>query len=180
MNPAPAAARKERPSTISALASAAALLAACALPACSAAPSNEDPTTRTVEGHWEKNAGSKEAAAAMKVEVPSGATGVKGAVRVNPQEDYYLLSFITAQKTAEEIAHDLNPDEALSRTAKGGSSNKLFGHLGLPAPESLNEVRWAGVCPPCRKDPIRKSKQWIDIYVAPLPNQQARIYLMAF
>ncbi|MEU8891452.1 hypothetical protein [Streptomyces sp. NPDC048442] len=115
----------------------------------------------------------------MKVDVPSGASEVKGAVRVNPREDDYLLSFITTQDTAEKIAHDLNPDKPLGPARKGRSTKDLFGHVGLAAPESLEKVQWAGVCPLCT-DSTRGSLQWIEIYVAPLPNQQARVYLMAF
>ncbi|MBC9712472.1 hypothetical protein H9Y04_07790 [Streptomyces sp. TRM66268-LWL] len=116
----------------------------------------------------------------MKIEIPADATEAKGAVRVNPQEDQYLLSFVTSTTQAKATADLLHAEDPLSSTHKGTASGEVFKHLGLPAPESLNPVQWTGVCPPCVSDASRSAFQWIEIYVEPLPSEKARVYLQAF
>src|SRR5262245_1612629 len=113
--------------------------------------------------YWQKGAGAAEAAAFMKVRVPQGATGVKGAVQVNPQENIYLLSFVTEEKTAVQVAADLRSKEPLASPHSVRPPNQeQFEHLGLPEPETLKGVRWVGVCPPCEGPGAGRSKVgWI-------------------
>ncbi|MFD4370190.1 hypothetical protein [Streptomyces sp. NPDC058486] len=49
-----------------------------------------------------------------QLQIPEGATEVKGAVRVQPQANVYLLSFITSERTAKTITEDLHPDSPLA------------------------------------------------------------------
>ncbi|MFD3476364.1 hypothetical protein [Streptomyces sp. NPDC058695] len=131
--------------------------------------------------HWDKEAGAAEASAFMNVAVPKGATQSKGAVQINPQEDIYLLSFVTSVKNAESIAEDLHSEEPLKdKTKDFAPEGERFGHLGLTEPQTLKGARWTGVCPPCVKDYRRKKVQWIDLYVQSLKAEQARVYLQAF
>ncbi|MGW8763327.1 hypothetical protein ACWGN5_12600 [Streptomyces sp. NPDC055815] len=117
----------------------------------------------------------------MKVEVPAGSTEGNGAVRANPQEDVYLLSFVTEANTAVRIAEDLRTEKPLRTKAVAlPPDQELFGHLGLPEPQTLKGARWAGVCPPCVKDHRRGSVQWIDVYVYDVTGGKARVYLHAF
>ncbi|MEV8462625.1 MULTISPECIES: hypothetical protein [Streptomyces] len=130
---------------------------------------------------WKKDAGAAEVAAFMGVTVPEGATRTKGAVQVNPQEDVYLLSFVTTEKNAEGIAADLHAREPLRARKKDfAPEGERFGHLGLPEPQTLAGTRWAGVCPPCVDDTRRTRVQWIEIYVQSLQPDRARVYLQAF
>ncbi|MGP3636024.1 hypothetical protein ACTU45_22150 [Streptomyces sp. 24-1644] len=131
--------------------------------------------------HWGKGMGAAEASAFMKVKVPEGAKEVKGAVRVNPQEDIHLLSFVTDEKTAVRVAEDLRPGKSL-RTRKHDlpPAAELFGHLGLPEPQSQKGARWAGVCPPCAGDMRRSGVGWIEIHVLERDADNTRVYMQAF
>jgi hypothetical protein len=81
----------------------------------------------------------------MRVTVPGDATQTKGAVQLNPQEDVYLLSFVTSGKNAEGIAADLHAKEPLKAMKKNfAPEGQRFGHLGLPEPQLLAGTRWAG------------------------------------
>lgn len=125
--------------------------------------------------------GAPEASAFMKVAVPESATEVKGAVQINPQEDVYLLSFVTDEKTAVGVAEDLRPETPLhTRKQDLPSPTELFGHLGLTEPQSEQGVRWAGACPPCIGDSRRSEVQWIEIHVLELGAHRTRVYLRAF
>ncbi|MER6994683.1 hypothetical protein [Streptomyces sp. NPDC000410] len=117
----------------------------------------------------------------MKVKVPKGATEVKGAVQINPREDIHLLSFVTDEENAARIAEDLRSEEPL-RTRKYmiPPTAELFGHLGLDEPQTLEGVRWAGVCPPCVGDQRRSEVAWIEIYVHAGAQGKARVYLQAY
>lgn len=131
--------------------------------------------------YWEQGSGAPEAAAFMKVRVPAGATEVKGAVQVNPQEDAYLLSFVTDAEEAVRISEDLRPEKPIhTKAADLPPSRELFGHLGLPEPQTLKGARWTGVCPPCVGDSRRSTVAWIDIYVYDIADDKARVYLKAF
>ncbi|MFC9281050.1 hypothetical protein [Streptomyces collinus] len=133
------------------------------------------------ERGWDENAGAPEASAFMNVTAPKGATQVKGAVQIDPQEDVYLLSFITSEKNAEGIAEDLRSGEPLkAKKVDFAPDGELFEHLGLAEPQTLKGARSAGVCPACVKDGRRKKVQWIDIYVQALKGDRARVYLKAF
>ncbi|MEU6662365.1 hypothetical protein [Streptomyces sp. NPDC046821] len=148
---------------------------------CSGSDAGDRRVTEGRDWHWDKTAGVTEAAAFMNVAVPEGATQAKGAVQVNPQEDVYLLSFVTSGKNAEDIAHDLHSEHPLKARKKDfAPEGERFGHFGLPEPQTLKSVRSAGVCPPCVKDARRKNVQWIDIYVQAVGAGQARVYLQAF
>ncbi|MEU0004210.1 hypothetical protein ABZ079_07890 [Streptomyces sp. NPDC006314] len=156
------------------------LCSALLLTACSSSDSGG--TVHRTAGRgptWDEKAGAPEAAAFMKIDLPSGATGVKGAVQVNPQEDMYLLSFVTGKATAERMAEDLHFDAPLSTTAKSGLEGALFEHLGLTDPEKLEGVRWSGVCPPCVEHD-RGQVQWIEMYVHDEGKGRSRVYLQAF
>ncbi|MFF8483998.1 hypothetical protein ACGFZG_01615 [Streptomyces antibioticus] len=130
---------------------------------------------------WDETANAAEVSEFMKVAVPEGATEAKGAVQVNPREDVYLLSFVTSEENAEEIAKDLRSEEPLEdRKADFAPQGERFGHLGLPEPETVEGARWVGVCPPCVGDKRRSKMQWIEVYVQTLDADRARVYLQAF
>ncbi|APE26526.1 MULTISPECIES: hypothetical protein [Streptomyces] len=155
------------------------LAASLLLSSCST--SDRDRATRDPYPYWELGVGAPEVADFMKVVVPAGATEVNGAVQANPQEDVYLLSFVTDANTAVQIAEDLRTEKPIRTKAVDlPPDEELFGHLGLPEPQTLKGARWAGVCPPCVKDHRRSSVQWIDVYVYDLAGGKARVYLHAF
>ncbi|MGW6457818.1 hypothetical protein ACWF94_18220 [Streptomyces sp. NPDC055078] len=130
---------------------------------------------------WQKGAGAPEAAAFMKVQVPKGATEVKGAVRLQPQERVYLLAFLTDEKTAESIAADLRPDHPLkAEDAFSSLSGDGFKHLGLTPPQDLDSVRSATACPPCVGDERRKHIQGVEIHVSEGAGDRVRVYLTAY
>ncbi|MER6556342.1 hypothetical protein ABT300_01020 [Streptomyces sp. NPDC001027] len=158
----------------------AALTTALLLVSCSGGDQGARRVTEGRDYQWDKKAGALDASAFMNVAVPEDATQIKGAIQLNPQEDVYLLTFVTSEKTAEGIAQDLRSEEPL-RVRKGDSAEgERFGHLGLPEPQTLKGARWAGVCPPCVNDHRRKKVQWIDVYVDTLEGDRARVYLQAF
>lgn len=131
--------------------------------------------------YWKKGAGAAEAAGFMKIQVPEGATEVKGAVQVNPQEDSYILTFSTDRTTAAQIAKDLRPEEPLTPWKSSFSPKReLFGHLGLTEPQTLKGPLRASVCPPCVEDDRRRKVAWIEIYIENLSSDRARVYLHAF
>lgn len=155
----------------------AALAVVVCLTACSGADADGARASDERWPRWDESAGVAEVVAFMNVAVPEGAAEVEGAVQINPQEDIFLLSFVTDEGTAEDIAEDLRSEEPL-RVRKGDSAEgERFGHLGLSEPQTLKEVRWAGVCPPCVSDGRRSKVQWIDIYVETLKAGRARVYL---
>ncbi|WP_371606606.1 hypothetical protein OG725_31110 [Streptomyces sp. NBC_01213] len=155
--------------------------AALLLTSCSSAGGDGHRTTDGRTSHWEKDMGAPEASAFMKVTVPESATEMKGAVQINPQEDIYLLSFVTDEKTAVRVAEDLRPEKPLrARNQDLPSPTELFGHLGLAEPQSEKGVRWAGVCPPCVGDSRRSKVQWIEIHVLGLDADRTRVYVQAF
>ncbi|MFE5595102.1 hypothetical protein [Streptomyces sp. NPDC056549] len=138
-------------------------------------------TRESTYPYWEKGAGATEAAAFMKMQIPKGATDVKGAVQVNPREDEYILSFSTGKSTAAQVAKDLHSEEPLASWGiKSTQESELFGHLGLAEPKTLKDALWAGVCPPCAKDDRRRNVAWMEIYIENLDSVQARVYLRAF
>ncbi|MFD6423397.1 hypothetical protein [Streptomyces sp. NPDC060198] len=162
---------------LSAVSGAAALL----LISCSSGGGDDRRTTDGRASHWGKDMGAPEASAFMKVALPESATEVKGAVQINPQEDVYLLSFVTDEKTAVGVAEDLRPEQPLrARKQDLSSPTDLFGHLGLAEPRSEKGVRWAGVCPPCVGDSRRSEVQWIEIHLLPLDSGTTRVYIQAF
>lgn len=155
------------------------LVSALLLASCSTGP--QDRVTRDPYPYREPGAGAREAADFMKVQVPAGATEVKGAVQTNLQEDVYILSFRTDRATAIEIATDLRPEKPPTAwNVSVTPASELFGHLGLPEPDTLKGSLWAGVCPPCVKDYRRRNVAWVDIYIETLNADQARVYLHAF
>lgn len=157
------------------------LTTALLLVSCSGCDQNDRPVTEGRDYQWDKEAGASDASAFMNVAIPEGATQTKGAVQINPQEDIYLLTFVTSEKTAEEIAEDLHLQEPLkAQKTDFAPEGERFAHLGLPEPQTLKGVRWAGVCPPCVSDHRRKKAQWIDVYVEALEADRARVYLQAF
>ncbi|MFF5285874.1 hypothetical protein [Streptomyces sp. NPDC013171] len=160
---------------------AAALVAGVTLGGCTSAP--PDRFTRTVPSpSWEKGADAQDTAAFMKIQVPKGATEVKGAVRVQPQENVYLLSFVTSKQTAEAIAEDLHPDYPLA--VEGPSSSSLSGdgfkRLGLTPPQELKHVRTTSACPPCVGDSRRRHVQGIEIHIGEVSGDRVRVYLAAY
>ncbi|MET9374246.1 hypothetical protein ABZX98_08885 [Streptomyces sp. NPDC002992] len=149
------------------------------LGACSPAPDSRE--SRHQE--WDKKAGAPEAAAFMKVDLPAGATEVKGARQLNVQDDSYLLSFTTTPKAAEVIGKQFEGQAPLEERAPLSTPippGTPFAHLGLPEPDTLQGVRWAGVCPPCVKDKQRKHIEWIEIYLQKLDADRTRVYLRAW
>jgi hypothetical protein len=155
------------------------LVAAFLLSSCTVADPGD--VERVRYPHWKKGAGAPETADFMKVDVPAGASEVKGAVEVNPQEDVYLLSFVTSERAAVRIAEELHPEEPLhTKTVDLPPNREQFGHLSLPEPQNLKGARWAGVCPPCVGDSKRRNVAWIDIYVHDITEGQSRVYLKAF
>ncbi|MCM2393112.1 hypothetical protein [Streptomyces albipurpureus] len=152
------------------------------LTSCSIAGSDDSQSDVERYSHWDKDMGPAEVAGFMKVKVPVGATEVKGAVRVNPREDTYLLSFITDEENAAEVAADLRSEEPLLPSDHNvAPKGENFRHLGLDESENLKGVRWVGVCPPCVEDERRKAQvSWIEAYVQSQGQGKARVYLKAF
>jgi len=159
----------------------AALTTVLLLSACSGSPTGDQRVTDGRTSGWDKKAGPAEVSAFMHVTVPRDASGTKGAVQINPQDNVHLLSFETSEKNAEDIAKDLRSQDPLkARKVNFAPDGKRFSHLGLSEPQTLKGVRWAGVCPPCVKDDRRKKMQWIEIYVETLQADRTRVYLQAF
>lgn len=162
-------------------ASAATLAAGLTLGGCTSAPSGHATRTAT-SSSWKKGADAEESAAFMKIQVPQGATEVKGAVRVQPQENVYLLSFVTSEQAAEAITKDLHPDYPLA--VEGPSSSSLSGdgfkHLGLTPPQELKSVRTTSACPPCVGDSRRRHIQGIEIHIGEVAGNRVRVYLAAY
>ncbi|WP_329022164.1 hypothetical protein [Streptomyces sp. NBC_00690] len=131
--------------------------------------------------YWEKGAGVPEAVAFMNVELPQSATRVKGAVRVQPQERVYLLSFLTSEETAESIADDLRSEYPLEAgTGTDSLSGDGFEHLGLTSPQDIKGVRTTSVCPPCVGDGRRSNVQGMEIHVGQDSGDRVRVYLTAY
>ncbi|MFE5595927.1 hypothetical protein [Streptomyces sp. NPDC056549] len=118
----------------------------------------------------------------MKIQIPPGATEVKGAVRVQPQENIYLLSFVTSGQTAEAIAEDLHPDSplAVEGPASSSLSGEGFRHLDLTPPQDLKSVLTTSACPPCIGDSRRRHVQGIEIHIGPVSRDRVRVYLAAY
>ncbi|WP_187645783.1 hypothetical protein [Streptomyces sp. TRM49041] len=158
----------------------AAIVSGLLLAACST-PTQPERVTRKEYPYWEKGAGAPEAAEFMKIDVPEGATEVRGAVRVQPQEDVYLLSFVTDAKTAESVVDDLRPDHPLKAVnATSSLTGDGFKHLGLKLPQDIKGVRMASACPPCVGDSRRSHIQAIEIHVGDVAGSRVRVYLAAF
>ncbi|MFF8956305.1 hypothetical protein [Streptomyces sp. NPDC014894] len=131
--------------------------------------------------YWEKDAGASQAVEFMRVQVPKGAVEVKGAVRVQPQERVYLLSFLTEEKAAEAVADDLRSDYPLKVTNVSSSlSDDGFAHLDLVLPHEIRDVRSTSVCPPCVGDKRRRHVQGIEIHIEDRADGRARVYLTAY
>ncbi|MEU6878185.1 hypothetical protein [Streptomyces sp. NPDC046712] len=151
------------------------------LAACSTGPDDRSGGSRSEE--WDKKAGAPEAAAFMKVDVPADATEVKGARRWSFQNTSYLLAFATTPEAAEDIGKQFEgqgPLEERAPLATPIPPGTPFAHLGLPEPDTVQGVRWAGVCPPCVKDKQRKHIQWIEVYLEKLDADRTRVYLRAW
>ncbi|MFI1187001.1 hypothetical protein [Streptomyces californicus] len=118
----------------------------------------------------------------MKIQFPEGAAEVKEAVRVQPQENVSLLSFITSERTAETIAEDLRPGYPLA--VEGPSSSSLSGdgfrHLDLTPPQELKSVRTTSACPPCVGDSRRRHIQGIEIHIGEVSGDRVRVYLAVY
>jgi hypothetical protein len=131
---------------------------------------------------WEKGAGAEEAAAFLKIRLPEGATEVKGAVRIQPQEKIHLLSFVTGEQAAVALTEDLRPDHPLAWS--GPSSSSLSGdgfqHLGLTPPHELSSKRTTSACPPCVGDARRSHVQGIEIHLGAASENRVRVYLAAY
>ncbi|MCM2393111.1 hypothetical protein [Streptomyces albipurpureus] len=131
--------------------------------------------------YWEKGAGASDAVEFMNLELPQSATQVKGAVRVQPQERVYLLSFLTSEETAESIADDLRSEHPLKADPDTDSlSGDGFEHLGLTSPQDIKGVRTTGVCPPCVGDERRSNVQGMEIHVGQDSGDRVRVYLAAY
>lgn len=113
--------------------------AALLLTSCSRADGDDHRTTDGRTSRWEKDLGAPEASAFMQLEVPKNATEVKGAVQINPQEDIYLLSFVTDEKTAVEVAEDLRPEKPLR--VRNENPRPPRSSSGISASPSLRAVR---------------------------------------
>ncbi len=156
------------------------LLSGCSVPGGDVTVSRTEPT---LGSNWDEEAGAPEVAAFMRIDVPADATEVKGAVAVNPQEDNYLLSFVTSERAAERLAGDLHSPDPLepSHVAPTTSAgNALWRHLGLTPPDRLRKTRWVGVCPPCVVKHGRGRVQWIEMYVHAEGEGRSRVYVQAF
>jgi hypothetical protein len=157
----------------------AASLAVLLLAGCSTA-------TPTGEGegrapYWKKGAGAVEAAAFMRVDIPAGASEVKGAVRVNPADSVHLLSFVTDPGAAEAFVAGLRPQSALKRMNSPSTlSGDGFAHLGLTPPHKVPGVREASVCPRCIGDERRSEVQGIVVHLAEGAADRTRVYVTAY
>ncbi|MFD3554389.1 hypothetical protein ACFWWA_20145 [Streptomyces goshikiensis] len=142
------------------------------------------PNARSGGPVWAEGQGATEAIGFMRVQTPSSATEMKGAVQHGFQDTTYLLSFAASTGDAETFIADLHPEEALRantpRDSKTYTTITPWSHLGLPEPETQQKVRTASVCPPCIKDERRSAVQSITIFVQDVGDGRARVYLKAF
>ncbi|UUU38123.1 hypothetical protein [Streptomyces sp. NBC_00162] len=142
------------------------------------------PKARTGGPVWVEGQGAPEAAGFMRVQTPTGATEVKGAVQRGFQDTIYLISFTASAAEAETFIADLRPQEALRantpRDPKAYTTITPWSHLGLPEPETEQKVRTASVCPPCIKDERRSTVQSITIFIQDTGDGRVRVYLKAF
>lgn len=159
---------------------AAALAAGLALGGCTSAPSDRVTRTASSSPRWKEGAGAPEAAAFMKIQIPEGATEVKGAVRIQTQEN--VMSFVTSARTAEAIAEDPHPDYPLA--VEGPSPWSLSGdgfrHLDLTPPQELESVRTTSACPPCVGDSRGRHVQGIEIHLGEVSGNRLRVHLAAY
>lgn len=110
-----------------------------------------------------------------------GAGEVRGAVRVQPRERVYLLSFLTDANAAQSLVDDLRPDHPLRAVHTNSSlSGDGFHHLGLEPPQEVEGVRTTSACSPCVGDTRRSSVQAIEIHVAGQSGDRVRVYLTAY
>lgn len=155
--------------------------AALLLTSCSRADGDDHRTTDGRTSRWEKDLGAPEASAFMQLEVPKNATEVKGAVQINPQEDIYLLSFVTDEKTAVEVAEDLRPEKPLR--VRNENPRPPRSSSGISASPSLRAVRtsvgpesarlaWGTAAGPRSSGSRSTSSNWLPA--------TTRVYLQAF
>ncbi|GAA2248944.1 hypothetical protein GCM10010232_40500 [Streptomyces amakusaensis] len=158
----------------------AASVAALLLAGCASADGKRE-VRRESFPYWEKGAGASQAVKFMRVQVPKGAVEVKGAVRVQPQERVYLLSFLTDEKAAEAVADDLRPEHPLeAKNFSSSLSDDGFAHLDLDLPHEIPDVRSTSVCPPCVGDKRRSHIQGIEMHIEDRADGRARVYLTAY
>ncbi|MGW7027216.1 hypothetical protein ACWGFX_08545 [Streptomyces xanthophaeus] len=161
------------------------VLLALSTTACSDSGSRSGaPKARSGGPVWAAGQGATEAAGFMRVQTPTSATEVKGAVQHGFQDTTYLLSFAAPTSDAETFIADLRPEEALRantpRDSKTYTTVTPWSHLGLSEPETQQKVRTASVCPPCIKDERRSTVQSVTIFVQDVGDGRARVYLKAF
>ncbi|WP_216825308.1 hypothetical protein [Streptomyces sp. fd1-xmd] len=146
--------------------------------------SSGTPKARSGGPVWVEGQGPTEASGFMRVQTPTSATEVKGAVQSGFQDTTYLISFTAPTADAETFIADLRPEEALRantpRDSKTYTTITPWSHLGLPEPETEQRVRTASVCPPCIKDERRATVQSITIFIQDIGDGRARVYLKAF
>lgn len=142
------------------------------------------PKARSGGPVWVEGQRATEAVGFMRVQTPTGATEVKGAVQHGFQDTTYLIAFTAPTADAETFIADLHPEEALRanlpRDPKTYTTITPWSHLGLPEPETEQKVRTASVCPPCIKDERRSTVQSITIFIQEIGDGRSRVYLKAF
>ncbi|MET8574773.1 hypothetical protein [Streptomyces sp. NPDC005012] len=148
--------------------------------ACTPSPADVQ-VKRVTYPYWEKGDGPQKTAAHMAIRIPPGATEVKSALQVQPQEDLHLLSFVTEEKTAEAIAEDLRLETPLEpMLGDDPLSGDGFKHLGIKAPQDVPGVREAQVCPPCIRDTRRDHLQVVEIQLGAEAQGRTRVYLTTY
>jgi hypothetical protein len=129
--------------------------------------------------YWEKGVGFTQVAEQLGVTVPQSAMERKGARQKGFQDDALLLAFVLPKGEVDGFVDTLAPENELVHRKKAVASATAyepttpFAHLGLPEPETLDDVRTGTVCMPCAGE-----LNELEIVVAPLENDRSRIYLL--
>ncbi|WP_405805195.1 hypothetical protein [Streptomyces sp. NBC_01187] len=128
---------------------------------------------------WEKGVTAGDVGRQLGVEVPEGARQRRAGLQVNPQEDVLLLSFQLPRDELGPFVEKLALEDPLKKLEPIDAekpSAAPFGHLKLPEPETLDQVRKGSVCPPCAGN--KKSRvQSLEIFTQPLGKERVRVYL---
>ncbi|MEV7283994.1 hypothetical protein AB0O01_05410 [Streptomyces sp. NPDC093252] len=154
-------------------------LAALTLAACGGADGSGDRASGRQEApYWAEGVTFARVAELLRVTVPGTATERTAAVQRGFQDDGLLLAFVLPEAETGRFVAGLAPEQPLVRRAEAAFTaaeyrpTTPFAHLGLPEPETLDEVTTGPVCAPCGGD-----LNSLEVTVAPLDGDRARIYL---
>ncbi|MFJ8011027.1 hypothetical protein [Streptomyces sp. NPDC096339] len=115
-------------------------------------------------------------AQALRVVVPSTATGTAAARRNGFQDDGLIMSFLLPRDAVDPFLSRLKPERPLRLREQPFAAEATpatpFAHLGLPEPDSLPQVREGQVCAPCEG-----GLNWLKVAVAQIDAHSSRVYL---